>query len=195
MSLSKLERIAAGPAAACFGAVWLLFGYAAPPAAADCAGSSAVDECLVGEWRSDGSGVAEWMKRNLPSGISIPQSGGGTIAFSADGTYRSTGSGESVQAASAGSSVEGRAAATNETRGRWAATDGRLHLCPEVQETKGELRIKGPDGTEHVIPMPKEASATQMTQAYTCAHEGLETQITVPGIADPMTIQYERTGS
>jgi len=195
MSRSGVGKGAVGRAAGSFAAVWLLFGYTAPPVVAECGEARAIDECLVGEWRSDGTGAAEWMKRNMPPGISIPQSGGGTIVFDADGTYRSSRSGEATHATDAGGRVQARATATNETRGRWSYSDGQLHLCPDVQDMQGEMRIKGPDGDEHVIPMPKEAAPRQMTQAYTCADRELETQITIPGIADPMVVRYVRADS
>ncbi len=166
------------------------WAFVAPGAAlAGCAGSEALDRCVIGGWRSSGNGAAEWMKRNMPPGmVMLQNTGGGTIVFEADGTYRSVFS--ASQATERGSQTEGRMEGT--TSGRWSVSDGFLNMCTDAQDVAAQIQITAPDGAQSAVAFPVPAATRPVSQAYRCAGDQLETQMTFPGIADPMTTRYSR---
>lgn len=173
----------------CLVAAWAFVTSGAGAALAGCAGSEALDRCVIGGWRSSGNGAAEWMERNMPPGmVMLENTGGGTIVFEADGTYRSVFS--SSQATERDGQTQGRMEGA--TSGRWSVSDGRLNMCTDVQDVAAQIQVTAPDGAQSAVAFPVPAATRPVSQAYRCAGDQLETQTTFPGIADPMTRRYSR---
>lgn len=82
--MTTLVRIAS-----CTGLMLLAALATTAPAKAECMENSAIDSRLAGAWRQSGGGMVEWMKRNMPPGMPVPQidQSGQVIAFNKDGTY------------------------------------------------------------------------------------------------------------
>lgn len=175
----------------------VMLGSGIGPAAAGCAGVDALDACLAGAWKQTGGGPVEWMKRNMPPGMSVPgmdrgkriivldRNGGfRTAPVSSDITFRMEGQG-SVR-------IEGGEIRTS---GRWAAADGVLHLCPDDQQVEGQARVTVPGAGAQNIPLGRPASDGPARLEYSCAGDTLETVQAVPGMGDKITTRYERTGA
>lgn len=191
----KYDLYRAGRGMLLAAAAMMLGTGTAVPAAAECAGASAIDACLVGAWKQTGGGPVEWMKRNMPPGMTIPaadQSGrvfvldrdGGfrTAPMSSDITFRMEGRG-SVR-------IEGGEV---QASGRWAAADGVLHLCPDDQKFEGQARVTVPGAGQQTMPLGQPSATGPMTLDYACSGDTLETSQPVPGMDDSITTQYART--
>lgn len=135
---------------------------------AACGGTAAVDRCLVGGWATDGGGVAEWLRRNMPPGFPMPQMDtGGAVVFDPDGSYRAIPSDPVLGGGSAG---------------RWSAADGRLQMC-ELE------RIGRPPAG--MVPIP-EPTGEPMAMAYRCEADSAETRLRIPMFDDPLVMGYTR---
>lgn len=165
------------------------------PAHAGCAGSDAIDQCLVGAWKQTGGGAVEWMRRNMPPGMSIPKASqsGQLVVLNRDGSFWSAPASGDVtirmQGADGAKQAEGNIKA--QARGRWSAADGTFHLCTDEQKFEGQARMTGPGGT-HSMPLTPPSPAGPVAFGYTCAGDTLETVQSFPGMPDPMTTQYAR---
>jgi hypothetical protein len=129
------------------------------PAYAECAGSDAIDACIVGTWRSTGDGQAEWLRRHMPAGISFPRSRKtGTTTYGADGTYSAASAAQQTALVETG---EGRSRSdgnlTTATTGTWSATDGQLNVC-STDHIAGSMRITAPDGSRQTVPLSRPAA-------------------------------------
>lgn len=169
---------------------------AAPPAHAECAGLTTVDTCLVGAWRQSGGGAVEWMKRNMPPGMPVPQvnTSGQMIVLNRDGSYWTTPMTAKTTIKLGGSegALRAEGTMTAQSKGRWSSQSGTLNLCPDEETMNGQMQFTGPGGRRHTMPMALQPTHGSMNLVYRCAGEGLETEMTIPGMKDPMTTRYAR---
>ncbi len=181
------------------GGLVIAAGLAAAPLAAahaECAGLTTVDTCLIGAWRQSGGGAAEWMKRNMPPGMPVPrvETNGQMIVLNRDGSYWTTPMTAKTTIQFGGSEGDLRAEGTMtaQSKGRWSSQSGTLNLCPDEETMNGQMQFMGPGGRRHAMPMAPHATRGSTTLAYRCGDGSLETEMTFPGMKDPMTTRYAR---
>jgi hypothetical protein len=192
----KYDLYRAGRGMLLAAAAMMLGTGTAVPAAAECAGASAIDACLVGAWKQTGGGPVEWMKRNMPPGMSVPGADQGeriivldrnggfrTAPMSSDITFRMEGQGGAVR-------IEGGEV---QASGRWSAANGKFHLCMETQKVEGQARVTVPGAGQQTMPFGQPSATGPMTLDYACSDDTLETTQPVPGMDDPITTRYART--
>lgn len=167
------------------------------PAAAECAGSDAIDRCLVGAWKQTGGGAVEWMRRNMPPGMTIPrtQQSGQFVVLNKDGSFWTAPVSGDVTIRMEGSDglMQAEGNIKVQASGRWSAADGKFHLCTDEQKFEGQARVTIPGGGGHTMPLSPPRPTGPVAFDYTCSGDTLETVQAMAGVADPMTTQYERT--
>jgi hypothetical protein len=176
-----------------------MLGLAAVPAAADCAGSKAIDSCLVGAWKQTGGGAVEWMRRNMPPGMTIPPAGqsGQLVVLNKDGSFWTaplTGN-VTIRMEDPRGAMQAEGDIKVQAKGRWSAADSKFHLCTDEQKFEGQAQVKVPGADRHTMPLNPPPSTGPTTFGYKCAGDTLETRQAIPGVADPMTTQYARTAA
>jgi hypothetical protein len=133
----------------------------------DCAGTHAVDRCLVGTWKMTTNGTEQWMRAHIPNyHVTRLQTSGNTITLNANGTFATgdskvTAQGVTDTGKSATSTMNGQAS------GVWSAADGKFNLCSRASKMEGTATVTG-DGhstTTAVHPAVPPVS----TRAYTCS--------------------------
>ncbi|MEI9888040.1 MAG: hypothetical protein WDN08_16365 [Rhizomicrobium sp.] len=166
-----------------------LAASAATPALADCAGSHALDRCLIGTWSYSGGGSASWLNRNARmahvTGVSHNEL---KIAFRPDGTF-STGQVDiHATVAANDSSMTGSGHTAGRATGTWSAAGGRFTLCttPGSVSTTVTVVVHGRPITV-TPPAPTAPHAT----AYTCNAATLTTTQPIPG-HEPIVTTYSR---
>jgi hypothetical protein len=175
-----VNRLLAATAAACL---------LATPALADCAGSHALDRCLVGTWTFAGGGSAEWMARNIHhahvTGIS---QNGLTLTFGPDGTFSTGRVDIHATVAANDGSMTGSGHASGQASGTWTAGGRRFTLCvaPSGLHTTVTVNVHGRPITV-TPPPPTHPQAT----AYTCNATTLTTTQPIPG-HEPIVTRYRR---
>jgi hypothetical protein len=162
---------------------------AASPAFADCAGSHALDRCLIGTWHYTSGGSAAWMARNIHMAhVTGLTHNGLTIAFNGDGTF-STGQADirATVAANDGS-MSGTGHAVGRASGTWSTTAGHFNFCM----TPGSLRatvtimVQG-----HPMTVTPPAPTHPQATPYTCSGNTLTTTQPIPG-HEPIVTVYAR---
>lgn len=163
----------------------------------DCAGSNSTDRCIVGVWQKTGGGAVEWMRRNMPPGISIPHAAdsGGIIRFAPDGHYWTAPYSNEliiqIESADGIERYEGNGVA--QSAGYWSAAGGRINMCADEQAFAGTIRAEGAPGPG--MPVGPPGSSGPLTQEYTCSGTTLITRQRFPDMPDPMVTEYSRVGA
>jgi hypothetical protein len=160
-----------------------------------CAGTDAIDACIVGTWQETGGGPIEWMKELLQRPTVVEgQRRNAITTFESDGTFGTAlVTGELMMTAEASDGeVHSEGHATWQTTGRWSAEGGQLNQCPDTSRFQGEFTINAPDGTVFNSAVPTPQVSGPQTFDYTCSGSSLETSLTFPGIPTPMVTQYTR---
>jgi len=165
-------------------AVMLALVCSAAPAAAD-----TWDPCLVGTWTPTNNGAAEWMARNLPGMNMSTTISDGTFTMRSDGSYSASASIVAMSRPDGGGS--GRLEMDPWTEGYWTGMDGRLVLSPSVEALEGtyEVTIDGRTLVDGIEVGP----GGPLSHSYSCSGDTFETQLAIPGTADPMIQSYRRT--
>lgn len=193
--MTGLRAILAGQCRPALAAVLGMY-LAAAPAHAGCAGVEAIDRCLLGGWKQSGGGAVEWMRRNMPPGMSIPraQQSEQLVVFNKDGTYWTAPmKGEvTLRMESPDGVIQADGNVEAQASGRWAAADGAFHLCADDQKFNARTRMAAPDGSSHAMPLTPPPATGPVAFGYKCSGDALATVQPVPGIDDPITTQYQR---
>lgn len=159
-----------------------------------CAGSRAIDRCLVGAWRQTGGGAVEWMRRNMPPGLSIPNVNAGeqAMVLMEDGTYWTAPFSQEltilIEGRDGTTRADGRGVA--QASGRWSAEGGRLNLCADSEAFSGRAVFTPPSGGRFTMPLAAPGPSGPMSYDYTCSAGSLETRLGFSGIPDPMVTQF-----
>lgn len=173
----------------------LLIGTAAlclfaAPALADCAGSHAVDRCLVGVWHFQGGGSAEWMARNIHqahvTGVSHNEI---VITFRPDGSFATNPVNVTADVHSNTTDTHGTGHTEGVARGTWSAAGGRFTLCtdPSSIHTTVSVVVHG-----HTITVPAaDTAARPHATVYTCNATTMVTTQPIPG-HEPIVTRYVR---
>lgn len=154
---------------------------------APCAGSNAVDACLVGTWQMSGGGAIEWMKAN---GIPITRSRSGPriVTFRGDGAY-GTEPFDLTLTVREGDMVGQGEGYMTVAAGRWSAGDGALNICQDSGAMSGEVTVTTP---RHSGTMPISQPGTgQLIQRYSCSGRSLSTSLHFAGMS-PMNTEYTK---
>lgn len=163
----------------------------------DCAGSSSTDSCIVGVWQKTGGGAVEWMRRNMPPGISIPHAAdsGGIIRFAPDGRFWTAPYSNElviqIESTDGIERYEGNGVA--QSAGYWSAGEGRINMCTDTQAFAGTVKAEGAPGPG--MPVGPAGSSGPLTQEYTCNSTTLITRQRFPDMPDPMVTEYSRVGA
>ncbi|MEZ5828656.1 MAG: hypothetical protein R3D30_13790 [Hyphomicrobiales bacterium] len=156
---------------------------------AECKGSQAIDNCLVGSWQQTGGGATEWMREHMKGAPINVTATKATITLSADGTFST-----SKVDATAEVMHEGMPQVTSHVSsqgsGQWSAAEGKLTLCMGAMDGEGTIEMKGPGGKTTSMPMPQ-MQPTDVTMTYECAGTSLSTVQPMP-MNSTMTTTYAR---
>ncbi|HUO90635.1 MAG TPA: hypothetical protein VMU08_15775 [Rhizomicrobium sp.] len=159
------------------------------PALADCAGSHALDRCLVGTWSYASGGSAEWLNRNVRMAhVTSVTHSGLSITFRPDGTFSTGHVDINAHVAANNGAMTGSSHSTGQASGTWSAAGGRFTLCmtPGALHTTVTVVVHGRPIT--VTPaMPPHPVPT----AYTCSAASLTTTQPIPG-HEPIVTAYSR---
>ena len=163
-------------------------------ALAECAGSSATDKCLVGDWLMTEGGPMAWMKKQASqAGAAIefteftqkPVDPDGAMHFKADGTYsvdpiRTRMVGKGGEAGGPTMTMEVNNVASSS--GRWSVSGGTLNLCADTQTFDGSTKISMAGMTQE---LPTRNPGTQdVAFQYSCQGARFETRMQYEGSED-----------
>ena len=169
----------------------LAAALAAAPAFADCAGSHAIDRCLIGTWNYASGGSAAWLNRNIHSAhVTGLTHNGLNITFRPDGTFSTGQTDIHATVAANDGSMTGTGHAVGQANGTWSATGGKFSFCmaPGGMKTTVTVMVHGRPITV-TPPAPTHPQAT----SYTCNATALTTTITpIPG-REPIVTVYSRS--
>ncbi|MBI1418173.1 MAG: hypothetical protein GC146_13205 [Limimaricola sp.] len=155
-----------------------------------CAGSDAVDACLVGTWQMTGGGPVEWMKsQGLP--ITHATEGPRIVTYLSSGAYGTEPVSGTLDMADDRFTSHG-AGATTVATGRWSAAEGTLNICQDSGGLTGQVRVTT-DAGSHTMPVSKPGAGT-ISMAYSCAGDSLQTSMHFPGLPDMVT-EYGKIAS
>ena len=142
---------------------------------AECAGTRAVDRCLVGTWELTSHGAEQWMREHgQPAQLTRVDRANDTMTLRPDGTF-STGA-ASVSADVRGENVRGTGQLAGQASGRWSADAGRFNLCTDAGAARGTITVMV-RGRATTVPMAAGGPST-MSNAYTCNASTL--RVTMP---------------
>lgn len=162
---------------------------ATPLAAADCAGSHALDRCLIGTWSFSSGGSAAWLNRNARmahvTGVTHNDL---KISFRPDGTFSTGHVDVHANVAANDGSMTGSGHATGQASGTWSAAGGRFNLCttPGGVTTTVTVVVHG-----RPITVRPTAPAAPHATVYTCNATTLVTTSPIPG-HEPIVTTYSR---
>lgn len=163
---------------------------------AACAGSSQADACLIGTWRQVAGGSLQWLRDNMPAAARFQGESASTpeLTLQADGGYRTSTVEASVSLQPGRSRTRAEGDAQMHAGGRWSTSEGQLHMCMDLQQLEGEVRLVAPGQTVRgPLPAPP---VGETTMSYTCTGETLQTEQAMPGgrgrELPPMRTTYER---
>lgn len=159
-----------------------------------CAGVEEIDSCLVGSWRMSGGGPVEWMRANLPPGVSIPSfnDSDGVVTYRADGSYFTAPYSYTMTMLAEGhdgiTRAEGGGAVAS--AGTWSAEGGELHQCTAAQSMGGSVTVTPPRGPSGTMPFAAPGGGP-VTWTYSCSRMSMQTTMDFPGMG-AMNTQFER---
>jgi len=162
-----------------------------------CAGSRETDACLVGSWQQSGGGAVEWLRANLPPGVTIPmaEQSQPLLVLRADGSYLAlpltTETLILAEQADGVARAEGNGMAVG--AGTWSAVEGTLNICQDSGGLLGSMTVTFPGSGSVTQPVAVPGAATLVT-AYSCAGGGFTTSLDFGGGLPPMETQYRRVG-
>ncbi len=177
-----MKKHLAAAAIACFAA--------APAFAADCAGSHALDRCLIGTWSYSSGGSAQWMARNVHqahvTGITHNDL---KLSFRPDGTFSTGHVDVHATVAANDGSMTGSGHATGQASGTWSAGGGHFNLCttPGSVTTTVTVTVHG-----RPISVTPHTPVAPHATAYTCNATTLTTTQTILRGRDPLVTTYSR---
>ena len=163
---------------------------AATPALADCAGSHALDRCLIGTWHYASGGSAAWMSRNIHMAHVTGLSHNGlSLTFRPDGTFSTGQVDVHATVAANDGSMTGAGHATGQAAGTWSAAGGRFTLCvaPGSLRTTVTVVVHG-----HPITVTPPPPTHPQVTPYACNATVLKTTQTVLPGRDPIVTLYSR---
>lgn len=152
-----------------------------------CAGVTATDACLVGVWRMESGGPAEWLRKNMPQGMALPQfaaEGTAMMRYRSDGAYK--GARVGIEEGKENQPFRFESGSLTAS-GRWATDGERLLLCSDGTGTAPSLMVGG-----RKIPVPQSSAGKPQSFGYRCDGDTLETTRRFPGMAEPMITRYSR---
>lgn len=153
-----------------------------------CAGVDTIDICVGGTWEMASGGPIAWMQaQGMP--INNVRGDDRIITFLDSGAYVTAPFSVTYDTNAEEVSAVSQANAASAT-GRWSVSDGRLNICLDAGGFSGRARVTFRDGQEMTIPVASPAGG-EISMAYTCSGDGLNTTMTIPG-APPMDTGYSR---
>lgn len=161
----------------------------ATPALADCAGSKAIDRCLVGTWNYKSGGGEQWINRNIRSvHVDGMTHNGLTMTLRPDGAFVSGKIDATANVRMKSGKMAGTGHATGQASGTWSAANGRLMLCmaPGGLTTKVTVMVHGKPIT---VTPPMNIRPQAMT--YTCNATTLTTTVPIAR-REPVVTVYSR---
>lgn len=158
-----------------------------------CAGSDEVDACLVGAWEMTGGGPVEWMRRQMPAGVSMPvhESSKSMMVFKADGTYWTAPLTQRlvITMRDRRGVITGDGKGVAQGAGRWSVKSGRVYVCQDAGGLEGQATLTSP-GLSTTIPLTTPGAGT-IDMSYSCSDTSLQTRMDMP-TGGPMTTSYGR---
>jgi len=157
---------------------------------AECAGTRAVDQCLVGTWELTSHGAEQWMREHgRPVQLTRVDRANDTMTLRNDGTF-ATGA-ASVGAEVRSDDAHGTGQLAGRASGRWSADSGRFNLCTDASAASGTIAVTI-HGRTTTVPMVAGGPST-MSNAYTCSTSTL--RVTMPmGSAGTVDNVYNKVG-
>jgi len=153
-----------------------------------CAGVDTTDICVGGTWEMASGRLIAWMQaQGMP--INNVRGDDRIITFLDSGAYVTAPFSVTYDTNAEEASAVSQANAASAT-GRWSVSDGQLNICQDAGGFSGRARITFRDGEEMTIPVASPPGG-EILMAYTCAGDGLNTTMTIPG-APPMDTGYSR---
>ena len=162
-----------------------------------CGGTDEVDRCLAGIWQESGGGAAEWMRSQLPPGVSMPvaRKEGGAIVLNEDGTYWTAPMSQRIVILARDrdgvTRTDGQGIA--QATGRWSAKDGQLNMCQDSGGMTGNAHVTTPK-MAFDMPVSSPSSTAEINMSYSCSEDSFSTSMDIPGSHVPMTTQYRKIG-
>lgn len=155
----------------------------------DCAGVTALDQCVVGTWSFAGSDLLDKLNVKMVRTGRFTSSMMATLRFAADGTYTIS----PVQMESSFSGVRGergKGAMQGGATGRWSADAGKLNFCHDASTVAGQASVQVPGGGRVAVPIPPSSPGVQR-HLYHCSDAELRSEMDVPGMG-PVKSRYSR---
>jgi hypothetical protein len=155
-----------------------------------CMTQTAIDRCVVGQWRLTAGGPQEWLRRQgIPfTRLNVSEF---TIAMNEDGTFSTSAfnSDFRVEYPDMAGSGAGR---TNATTGRWAAEEGRLYGCTDSGgESSGTATVESSRGSGSAPYERGGLFGTEGSTTYSCNATTFYTEQPTPR-GGPMTHTFTR---
>lgn len=139
---------------------------------AECAGTRAIDRCLVGAWEMTVDGMQQWMREHIHQ-VSVSGIGqvGNTLTLNADGTFAAVAPHMTADV-EAPDGAHGRGVLGGAGSGRWSVAGGHLNLCPDTSALSGTITVTTRTGQTITMPHPAQ-EMTPSSTAYSCAGNSL----------------------
>ena len=157
-----------------------------------CAASSQIDRCLIGNWQMTVDGMQQWMREKLPQvRITSASLVGNTMTLNEDRSFRT---GEShvsarLETVSSDPRATGTSSLQGQVSGRWSTAGGQLTLCPDGGNVRGTAKVTM-QGRTMTTPMPV-TRLQPSTRPYVCSGNTFRVTTSV-GSAGTATTIYTR---
>ena len=133
----------------------------------DCAGTSAVDRCLIGTWKMTTNGTEQWMRAHIRNyHVTSVQTTDNTITLKADGTF-TTGNSKVVARGVTASGASGTGTMNAQASGVWSAADGKFNICARASTMEGTTTVTG-NGHSTTTPVHPHVPPVS-TRTYSCS--------------------------
>lgn len=153
------------------------------------------EECIVGVWKPEGNGAAEWMRRSMPPGVAIPRAENpGYVVYKSDGTFLAASTLDALMTARDAVIQGGEAHLALAAQGLWKVVGDRLTLTQTVETHVGDVKLHTRDGTRS-MPAPPVTGGHEQAMTFTCAANELMTRMTVRGAPGAIVQRYTRVRS
>lgn len=157
----------------------------------------AQEDCIVGSWKTDGNGMAEWMREKLPANVRMPVvERTGYVTFQPDGRFAAAASLaaslETDDAVITGGDTSGLGYSGT---GTWQMTaEGKLQLSTSAEVHGNQVTVHSSGGSNSV-PVPPMTPGGPMIYDVSCDGDHMETRMTIRGAGAPIVQRYLRVRS
>jgi hypothetical protein len=133
----------------------------------DCAGTHAIDRCLVGTWKMTTNGTEQWMRAHIRNyHVTSIQTTDNTITLKADGTF-TTGNSKVTTRGVSNTGASGTGTMNAQASGVWSAADGKFNICARASTMEGTTTVTGNGHSTTTAVHP--AVPPVATRPYTCS--------------------------